>query len=44
MTALFHHILYDCWEDYVDIVVNSKEVQKNVNDLKEPERCKQYLE
>lgn len=35
MTVIFHGMLHDCLEDYVnDIVVNSKEVCNHINDLR----------
>lgn len=44
MTDIVHDMLHDCLKDYVDdIVVNSKEVHKCVNDLRRVfKRCKQH--
>lgn len=44
MTATFHDKLYGCLEDYVDdIVVKSKEVDHNIDDLRKAfTRCRKY--
>ena len=44
MTAIFHHMMHDCLEDYVDdIVVKSKEKERHLFHLKRLfKRCRQY--
>lgn len=44
MTVIFHNMLYGCLEDYLDnIVVNSKEVDQHINDLRRVfTRCRKY--